>query len=190
MVDENAFGIWVGYARLEDEEYGSEDTSRFVERVELFRRLVCQFLVDKPLAQAAPVVDFGHALYVELAEDAASGVFTWAKSVRAELAAHDFESTVVVTYGGRWVDPSREASAQPSWEPLGELRLCRFAGPSEPLRRALFAETASHGAPDEESAWGPALYLDTDAAEALGIRPKNEPTRLSVAGATFYRASR
>ena len=68
--------------------------------------------------------------------------------------------------------------------------MTRLAGPSEPLRRALFAETASHGAPDEDSAWGSGLYLDTDAAEALGIRPKNEPTRLDVAGATFFRVSR
>jgi hypothetical protein len=59
--------------------------------------------------------------------------------------------------------------------------------PSEPLRRALSAEVATHATGDEPG-WGPGLYLDTEAVEALGRTPKNAPTVLEIAGATFYRA--
>ena len=63
--------------------------------------------------------------------------------------------------------------------------------PSEPLRRALYAETASHGADeDDEDAWGPGIYVDTEAVEALGRTLKNAPTPLAIAGATFYRVAR
>jgi hypothetical protein len=63
--------------------------------------------------------------------------------------------------------------------------------PSEPLRRALYAETATHSADENDhSGWGPGIYVDTEAIEALGRTLKNAPTPLAVAGATFYRVAR
>jgi hypothetical protein len=187
MIDENAFGILVANHHLEDDEYASDDLEAVVDRFSLFRRLALQYLAEHPPGEGAYALDLGHALYVELAEEAASGLLAWSKALRTELTNHDFESTLIISHGGRWVDTD---GSIPRVEAAGAVPVARLAGPSEPLRRALFAETASHGAPDEDSAWGHGLYLDTDAAEALNIRPKNEPTRLDVAGATFYRVSR
>lgn len=187
MIDENAFGILIANHHLEDEEYGTDDIDEVVDRITLFRRLVLQHLAEHPPAAGAHALDLGHAVYIELAEDGAAGLLVWAKALRSTLSENDFESTLILTHGGRWID--EEGSAVRS-ESAGVVPVARLAGPSEPFRRALFAETASHGAPDEESGWGVGLYLDTDAAEALGIRPKNEPTRLEIAGATFFRVSR
>jgi hypothetical protein len=187
MIDENAFGILVANHCFEDEEYGTDDLDEVVDRISLFRRLVLQYLAENPPGADTHALDWGHALYVELAEEGVSGLLAWAKALRGQLAEHEFETTLVLTYGGRWVDTD---GAGVRIEAAGDVQVARLAGPSEPMRRALFAETASHGAPEEESAWGAGLYLDTDAAEALGIRPRNEPTRLEVAGATFFRVSR
>jgi hypothetical protein len=41
-----------------------------------------------------------------------------------------------------------------------------------------------------EPGWGPGLYLDTEAVEALGLNLKNQPTALNVAEATFFRVGR
>ena len=54
----------------------------------------------------------------------------------------------------------------------------------------LVADVASRGDDEDGSGWGPGLYLDTEAAEALGMTPKNAPTVLRAAGASFYRAGR
>ena len=57
------------------------------------------------------------------------------------------------------------------------------------VHRALLAEAATHG--DETTVsegWGPGLYLDLEAVEALGRRPKNTPTILRSGGAEFFRA--
>ena len=54
---------------------------------------------------------------------------------------------------------------------------------------ALLAEAATHG--DEQAAvegWGPGLYLDVEAVEALGRKPKNAPTILRAGGVEFFRA--
>ncbi len=62
------------------------------------------------------------------------------------------------------------------------------SAPSEPLRRALWADTAAHhDQADAPDGWGAGLYVDTEAVEALGRKFKNEPTPLVSAGATFYR---
>jgi len=67
------------------------------------------------------------------------------------------------------------------------LKLVNASGPSEPLRRALCADAASRG--DQDAAgWGPGLYLDVDAVEALGRKPKNQPTILRSGGAEYFRA--
>ncbi|MBN1609492.1 MAG: hypothetical protein JW940_22870 [Polyangiaceae bacterium] len=72
-------------------------------------------------------------------------------------------------------------------KPVDGLTFVSASNPSEPLRRARYAETQTH--PDETTDladWGPGLYFDTEAVEALGRRLKNAPTPLSSAGATFY----
>jgi len=62
----------------------------------------------------------------------------------------------------------------------------RSSRPSEPLRRALDAETLSRR--DEHvTGWGPGVYVDTEALEALGKTPKNAPTLLRAPGAQFFR---
>jgi hypothetical protein len=87
------------------------------------------------------------------------------------------------------VDP--EAASRVVPDALETVQWWSCSRPSEPLRRALYADAATRrdgdGAP---SGWGPGLYLDTEAVEALGKTPKNEPTVLHAggSGATFYRA--
>lgn len=62
-------------------------------------------------------------------------------------------------------------------------------GPSEPLRKALaaesFAQPTTSGATDH--GWGPGLYVEKDAIEQLGKNLKNAPTALAVHSSTFYR---
>jgi hypothetical protein len=92
----------------------------------------------------------------------------------------------MLTHGSCWVD---EADPRPDIVDCGSVRLFRASRPSEPLRRSLLAEAATHG--DEGAGvegWGPGLYLDLEAVEALGRRPKNTPTILRSGGAEFFRA--
>jgi hypothetical protein len=42
----------------------------------------------------------------------------------------------------------------------------------------------------DERGWGPGLYVDLEAIEALGRSFKNAPTALEIGGATFYRVGR
>ena len=193
MIDENAFGVLLSYFGVEDEEYGL-GRAEFVERFEAFRAAVRAFLAETPLGQGAFALDLGHAVYAEVGEgDQAGSPLAWAKRLRAALAEKDFETVAVVTHGSRWV--SAEASAQ-STEHLGEFALVTASNPSEPLRRAFYAETATRQDEDDVDedgellGWGPGLYLDTEAAEALGMTPKNAPTVLRSGGAGFYRAGR
>jgi hypothetical protein len=195
ITDENAFGILVSYFRVEDEEYGLE-RREFVDRFELFRRLLRECLRDVPLGIRVRAVDLGHALYVELAEDEhATSPLAWAKKAREKLGAHSLESVAIVTHGSRWVDVDAETFL--STEYIGDTSLVTISNPSEPLRRALYGEAAAHSdeteedaSGDSERAWGPGLYLDTEAAEALALAPKNAPTVLYTRGAGFYRVGR
>jgi hypothetical protein len=174
MIDENAFGLLLSHHAIEDEEYGLE-TASFLERVALLRETTQQWLLDAPLAPSLRQLDLGHALYFEWSDgEQLTGPIAWLKELRRRLTEAALESTGILSHGGRWV-------ANEEGEP-------EF-GPSEALRRALYAETAVH--PDEDSdnpGWGSGLYLDTEAVEALGLKLKNAPTPLSSAGATFYRA--
>jgi hypothetical protein len=85
-----------------------------------------------------------------------------------------------------------------STEYVGDASLVTISNPSEPLRRAQYGEAAAHdddaeGGPGSDRptrAWGPGLYLDTEAAEALAMSPKNAPTVLYARGAGFYRVGR
>jgi len=73
---------------------------------------------------------------------------------------------------------------------VGTAEVTAWSRPSEPLRKALYADTATRPDADGEGGWGPGLYVDTEAVEALGRTPKNAPTTLRVAGAEFYRVAR
>ncbi len=188
MIDENAFGILVAFSKIEDEEYASDDLEQFVDRFTLFQRLTLQYVQDHPPAPQTRGLDLGHAIYVEFPDEEVSGLLAWVRSLRAELAAQALESSVFVTQGGRWV--ADEGSTDVQLSHAGAVPFASWVGPSEPLRRAMFAETASHGLLCEDDAWGIGFYLDVDAMESLGIRPKNEPTFLEVAGARFVRVSR
>lgn len=187
LVDENAFGVLVSYFGVEDEEYGMEREA-FVERFEAFRSGVRECLREHRLGTDVRAVDLGHALYVEVGDgEYAESPLAWAKRTRARLSEAGYETVVAVTHGGRWVDTRAESFF--STEHLGEAGLVTLSNPSEPLRRALYADAASR--PDEddpEIGWGPGLYLDVEAADALGLSPKNAPTVLKMGSAGFYRA--
>lgn len=185
LSDENAFGLLLAFHDLEDVEYtlAPEDfAARFTE----FRSAALGHASDTPLGAGATILDLGHALYFEVGDgDQATDPFTWLKRLREALVERGFAVVAVLTHGGRWLEePRREA---PSVESLrGEYLLLSASRPSEPLRRALYAETASHGS-DGSDGWGTGTYVDTEAVEALGKSLKNAPTPLACAGATFYR---
>jgi hypothetical protein len=190
--DENAFGILVCYLRVEDEEYGFE-REEFVRRFELFRKVVRDHLREEPVGVDVRAIDLGHAWYVEIAEgDQSTSPIGWARKVRERLGEQGFESAAFVTHGSRWVDDQAESFA--STEHIGDAGLLTVSNPSEPLRRALYADAAAHAGDTDsgagEDAWGPGLYLDTEAAEALAMVPKNAPTVLYARGAGFYRVGR
>lgn len=186
MIDENAFGLLISYQSLDDDEYGGE-RSDFIERYSGFAALLRERLTEQPPATPARAVDLGHALYIELLEDAARGdLVAWLRALRTALTERGYQSAGVLTFGASWIDAD---APRPDKVDCGGLHVTRASLPSEPLRRALLAEAATHG--DEDAAvsgWGPGLYLDVDAVEALGRKPKNEPTILRTGGARFYRA--
>ncbi|HVW26648.1 MAG TPA: hypothetical protein VHC69_14875 [Polyangiaceae bacterium] len=185
MIDENAFGILLSWFCIEDDEYGRE-RSDFVQRVQEFRTLVRRAVTEIPLGTGLRVLDLGHAVYVEVGDgDQARSPIAWAKEARALLVEQGFDVFSVVTHGGRWTDDTESAS---SVEHLGDAALVTASLPSEPLRRALHAEAASHASDeDAEDGWGPGLYLDVEAVEALAIKLRNAPTSLRTGGAEFYR---
>jgi hypothetical protein len=192
MIDENAFGVLVSYFRVEEDEYGM-NREEFVERFRAFRDAVRAHVREVPLGMGVRLLDVGHAQYVEVADgDHTESPLGWTKKLRARLAEAGFDTVAAVTHGGRWVDES-DASFF-STEHVGDAAVLTLSHPSEPLRRALYADTASRPPElddaDEDPSWGPGLYLDTEAAEALGMTPKNAPTVLRVAGAGFYRAGK
>jgi hypothetical protein len=188
MTDENAFGVMVSYFAVEDEEYALE-REQFVERFEGFRARVREVVQEHPLGPEARALDLGHAWYFEVAEgEQSESPLAWVKRICERLKQHGFDCVAVVTHGGRWVDDGDSSFV--STEHLGTFRAVTLSNPSEPLRRALYADAASRVDEEEPAGWGPGLYLDTEAVEALGIKPKNAPTVLRFAGAEFYRAGR
>ena len=188
--DENAFGVLIGYFAIEDDEYRLEPP-QFAERFQEFRAAVRACVAAFPLAQAGVAREFGHAVYLEFADgEQLEDPISWIKMVRARLSALDLLSVGVLSHGGRWL-AEQDEQAPPSASGIEWLPVSL---PSEPLRRALYAETATHGSDEdeagEESGWGPGIYVDTEAVEALGRTLKNAPTPLAVAGATFFRVAR
>lgn len=188
MIDENAFGVLFSYHGIEDDEY-DEEPAEFVDRFLLFQRLLLSFLEEQPPAPTFHAFDLGHALYVEVEEGSQTvNLISWVKAGTAVLKEQQFNPACFLSHGGRWV----QEAAAPSVElhRAGSVPITSVSKPSEPLRRALSAETASHGLPTEDLAWGPGVYLDTDVVEALKLNLKNQPTLLHVAGADFFRIAR
>lgn len=187
LSDENAFGVLIGYFAIEDDEYSLEPAA-FGARFSEFRNAVRACLEAFPLARSALAREFGHAIYIEFSDgDQLEDPIAWIKLARARLNSLDLPSVGVLSHGGRWQSESAD-EMPPSAAGVTYLPV---ALPSEPLRRALYAETATHADDDDdESAWGPGIYVDTEAVEALGRALKNAPTPLAVAGATFYRVAR
>ncbi|MCA9629573.1 MAG: hypothetical protein KC766_17985 [Myxococcales bacterium] len=182
LIDENAYGLWFSYFEIEDDEYGLEPDD-FVGRFLRFREIVVSALQEKPPTEGYRLTYLGHALYVEFAEgDECNDPFSVLKHVRATLEDAEIPSVAVLTHGSRWVP---DGEVEPS-------EVAHVSYPSEPLRRALYADTATRPAEDEEAVegWGPGLYVDTEAIESMGKTLKNAPTALAVASATFYRFGR
>jgi hypothetical protein len=188
MHDENAFGLLFAFYDLEDVEYALEPEA-FVERVTEFRSTVLTRATEVPLGEGARAIDFGHAVYFEIGDgDQLTDPIAWLRHIREALVAREFAVTAVLSHGGRWL--ADEEQQWPETDTLaGAYRLTHLSRPSEPLRRALAAETATHGS-DGSDGWGTGTYVDTEAVEALGKALKNAPTPLAAAGATFYRIGR
>jgi hypothetical protein len=186
MIDENAFGLLISYYAIEDDEYAGE-REQFIERYATFTALIRDRLTEKPLSSEVRAIDLGYAFYVELPDGSQQlDLIGWLRELRGTLAEHGYETAGMLTHGSCWVD---ESDPRPDIVDCGSVKLFRASRPSEPLRRSLLAEAATHG--DDVAGvegWGPGLYLDLEAVEALGRRPKNAPTILRSGGAEFFRA--
>jgi hypothetical protein len=184
MIDEDAFGILLSYFEVEEDEYGSDDRQEFVRRFEAFERLCLAAIEAMELPATHHVVCLGHAVYAEVRDsDDTPQLFSRFRAAAAKLAAEGFANVAALTHGSRWVDPERG----PELSVAGEgSRVARVSRPSEPLRKALFVAALAQS-DDEVAGWGPGVYADTEALEALGKTPKNAPTVLQAPGAAFYR---
>jgi hypothetical protein len=192
-MDENAFGIWLAYYDVEDDEYAEDDTSTFVHRFQSFETTVLSYLAEVPVSERARTLCLGHGVYIEFEDgDETTAIMPWVRALRSALEAAQFATVAVLTHGSRWIDEAESnGSAERNAGADGSAGALRFSRPSEPLRRALYADTATRpDESDEERSWGPGFYVDVDAIEALGKAPKNAPTVLISGGAGFYRVSR
>jgi hypothetical protein len=187
LVDENAFGLLVLLYDLSDLEYGSEP-AEFVRLFSRFRELVLEQAAERPLGAGAIALALGHAVYFEVADgEQSSDPVAWLKGLCTPLVHEEFALSAILTHGGRWTDAETPARPEVIVAP-GGYRLLSGLHPSEPLQRALAASAYCHSS-EGDDAWGPGLYVDTEAVEALGKVLKNAPTPLEAAGATFYRLS-
>ena len=186
MIDENAYGFLLSYHNIENDEYSLERDD-FATRFRLFRSTVLEYLSSVPLGARAKALDLGHAVYVEVAQgDEECDPFQWLKGARERLAGLDFVTVAVLTHGSRWA--FEHTAPDETVTRVGGATLTSASTPSEPLRRSLYAEAASQ--PDDQlqtPGWGPGLYVDAEAIEAMGRKLKNAPTPLCAAGATYYR---
>ena len=186
MIDENAFGLLIAYLSIEDDEYAGERED-FVTRYKAFSAVLRARLHNEPPSASARAIELGHAFYVEVIQgDNECDVIAWLRATRVELSELGYLTAGILTYGSSWYDV---AEPHPSVTDLGTSKFVNVSGPSEPLRRALCADAASRGNEDSDAAgWGPGLYLDVDAVDALGRKPKNQPTILRSGGAEYFRA--
>ena len=184
MIDEDAFGVLFSYYEVEDDEYASDERADFVRRFEAFERTAIGIVQSLALPGDHHLVCLGHAVYAEFRDDApAPDLLRAVRVASARLAAQGFVNATVLSYGARWVAPEADPELSVS---EAAPRIARISRPSEPLRRALDADTRSRR--DEQvDGWGPGVYVDTEALEALGKTPKNAPTVLRAAGAQFFR---
>jgi hypothetical protein len=184
MIDEDAFGIMFSYYEVEDDEYGTDDRNEFVERFQAFERLALAAIQSLELPSEHHVLCLGHALYAECPDhEDTPQLFARFRAAAARLASEGFVSVAVLAHGSRWVEEGQGAELAIS---DGSPRVARVSRPSEPLRRALFVAALAQ-ADDQVDGWGPGVYADTEALEALGKTPKNAPTVLSAPGAAFFR---
>lgn len=205
MIDENAFGVLFSNHALEEEEYRDDDLEAFAKRFMLFRQTVRAEIVGQPPATSVQLFDLGHAVYVEFSDgDQCVSLFKWIGRVRTRLAELGFQSVAVLSHGGRWLSDreatfddtgsetrSKAVQIQEEISIAGDVVQLRCVmHPSEPFRRAMYAETATHGDLDEAGGWGVGFYADTEAVDALGLTPKNQPTLLGIAGASYFRVGR
>jgi hypothetical protein len=184
MIDEDAFGILLSYYELEDDEYGSDDRAVFVQRFESFERLALLAIQSLELPAEHHVVCLGHAVYAEVADrEDTPQLFSRFRAAAARLSSEGFVNVAVLAHGGRWVEEGGGAKLSlMGQDPI----VARISRPSEPMRRALYVAAFAQG--DEQvEGWGPGVYADTDALEALGKTPKNAPTVLRAPGAAFFR---
>lgn len=187
MIDENAFGILLCYFDVEEDEYSLDEKCEFVERFQEFESESLRVLSEAELPEERRCVCFGHSVYVEFhdAEDTPQ-LFSTVRRAAARLTAAGFENVAILSHGSRWVDKRSGEPQAVHQEKVGQTEVIRLSPPSEPLRRALNAESMAR--PDDElGGWGAGVYADTEALEALGKQPKNAPTVLRACGATFYR---
>lgn len=191
LLDENAFGFLLSYFEVEDDEYSLEH-EEFVDRFSGFRRAVLNHLGTNPPGNGAWALDLGHAVYIEIGEgEETEDPFRWIKNARAVLQEAEFVTAAALTHGSRWVDDETPGFDEPTVVFSGSVPVVQVSLPSEPLRRALYADAATRSDEDEatgmELGWGPGLYIDTEAIEAMGKKLKNEPTKLMSGGAGFFR---
>jgi hypothetical protein len=189
MNDENAFGLLISYFSVEDDEYGLE-RDEFVRRVREFRELVLGAIRERAPGRDVRALDLGHAIYLELADgDQTGDLLDWLRALYARLDDCEFETACVLAHGGRWI--ADEEPESPLERIGADVTMLTASLPSEPLRRALYADAASRIDEDNPvEGWGPGLYIDSEAVEALGRSLKNAPTPLAAGGALFYRAGR
>jgi hypothetical protein len=184
MIDEDAFGILFSYYEVEEDEYGSDERSEFVERFEAFERLALAAVQSLELPGDHHVLCLGHAVYAECPDhEDTPQLFARFRTAAARLASEGFVNVAVLSHGSRWVEQENGAALSVSSEAP---RVARLSRPSEPLRRALFVSALAQ-ADDQVEGWGPGVYADTEALEALGKTPKNAPTVLRAPGAEFFR---
>lgn len=186
VVDQNAFGLLVAFYDIEDAEYSLEP-DEFVARCERFRELVLEHVRERALANGLTALDLGHALYFEFEDgDQSEDPMAWLRAASRLLTEAEFAVVAVLAHGGRWVD---EGAAEPASNGASNAALpavVRVTRPSEALRRALYAEAATHGAEGDDG-WGPGVFVDEEAIGALKRAFKNAPTPLLAGGAKFFR---
>ena len=183
--DENAYGLLISWYDAEETEY-AQSSDKFPPRLIVLRAAIDDYLASFPAGEAMSCFDFGTTFYFEIGDgDQSEDLIGWMRSMRALLAQGDWRTFAVVTYGGRWV-----ANGEPPSRETGKVRLMVAHGPSEPMRRAMAAEGRSHD--DEEAGeegWGPGLFVDLEALEAMGRKLKNQPTTVRAGGTDFVRVS-
>lgn len=188
LTDENAFGVLIAQFDVEAAEY-SATSEEFLAGLQRLRETLLEAANRRPLGDNVTALDFGHGVYFEVAEgDEGESPIAWLRALRGELASLHGETIGVVAHGGRWVEEGEPSSRE---QPRDGYSLFRVSHSSEPLRRALLAEAATLD--NEQLAsegWGPGMYVDAEAVEALSLKFKNEPTPLPTGCATFYRAGR